>query len=145
MIIEGIKIAKEIQRELKEEIDLLKGRKPCLAFFFVGKNPASVIYVNNKMKACKEVGITTIKNEMPDTISESELILSIQELNQNKDVDGILVQLPLPPHIDVMRVTLSLNYKKDVDGLHPVNIREITLRANGRICSLYPSWNHDSI
>jgi methylenetetrahydrofolate dehydrogenase (NADP+)/methenyltetrahydrofolate cyclohydrolase len=127
MIIDGIKIAKDLQRELKEEIDLLQGRKPCLAFFLIGNNPASMVYVNNKMKACKVVGITTIKKEMPETILEEILIEEIHKLNQDPNVDGILVQLPLPDHIDVKRVTLALDHNKDVDGFHPMNVGKLYL------------------
>lgn len=127
MIIDGNKISKEIQKEVKEEVDSLPGRKPCLAFYLVGKNPASLIYVNNKIKACKEVGISTVKIEMPDTISEKELLDSIKGLNERKDVDGILVQLPLPSHIDVIRVTLAIDPDKDVDGFHPTNMGKLYL------------------
>lgn len=127
MIIDGNKISKEIQKEVKEEVDSLPGRKPCLAFYLVGKNPASLIYVDNKIKACKEVGISTVKIEMPDTISEKELLDSIKELNERKDVDGILVQLPLPSHIDVIRVTLAIDPDKDVDGFHPTNMGKLYL------------------
>jgi methylenetetrahydrofolate dehydrogenase (NADP+)/methenyltetrahydrofolate cyclohydrolase len=127
MIIDGNKVAKDLRQELKKEIDALTGRKPCLAFFLIGSNPASVIYVNNKMKACKEVGITTRKMEFPETILENDLIAEIQKLNQDKSVDGILVQLPIPGHIDVNRVTLALEYNKDVDGFHPMNIGKLYL------------------
>jgi methylenetetrahydrofolate dehydrogenase (NADP+) / methenyltetrahydrofolate cyclohydrolase len=127
MIIDGNMVSKEIQKEVKEEVDSLTGRKPCLAFYLVGKNPASLIYVNNKIKACKEVGISTLKIEMSDTISEKELLDSIKELNERKDVDGILVQLPLPSHIDVIRVTLAINPNKDVDGFHPTNMGKLYL------------------
>jgi methylenetetrahydrofolate dehydrogenase (NADP+)/methenyltetrahydrofolate cyclohydrolase len=86
-----------------------------------------VIYVNNKIKACKEVGITTLKIDLPETLSENELLQNIGALNRRKDVDGILVQLPLPAHINVNHVTLAIDPAKDVDGLHPINMGKLFL------------------
>lgn len=122
MIIDGKQIAEEIQGELKEQIDQLKGRKPCLAVILVGSNLASKIYVDRKAKACKKTGILSVKKELPDNISQSDLIQEIENLNQNPEVDGILVQLPLPPHIDSSKIISSILPSKDVDGFHPINV-----------------------
>lgn len=127
MIIDGGAIAQEIQSKIKKEIDYLKGRKPCLAVLLVGDHPASRIYVNRKTKACAAVGILSHRENLPSDISETRLLHQIRELNKNSEIDGILVQLPLPPHISVSQINLAIDPRKDVDGFHPINMGKILL------------------
>lgn len=122
MIIDGKKIAAEIQAEIKNEVDRIKGRKPCLAVILVGEHPPSQIYVSRKIQACGVVGILSRKIEMKVTDSEEKILNEIEKLNNDKAVDGILVQLPLPPHIDPSKITLAIDPNKDVDGFHPLNM-----------------------
>jgi len=123
-IIDGKKISLEIKDEVKNEVSKLteKGLKPCLAVILVGENPASQVYVRNKKKACEYVGIKSLSYELPDDISESKLLEIIDNLNKNSECNGILVQLPLPKHIDEEKVLLAIDPKKDVDGFHPYNV-----------------------
>ena len=129
-IIDGKKIAQDIRAELKTDIDKLKedGRGvPGLVAILVGEDPASQIYVRNKAKACDEVGIKT-KTETPDaTISEEELLSLIESYNKNKEYHGILVQLPLPKHINEDKVIEAILPKKDVDGFHPVSVGNLVI------------------
>ncbi|MBA3817037.1 MAG: bifunctional methylenetetrahydrofolate dehydrogenase/methenyltetrahydrofolate cyclohydrolase FolD [Parachlamydiaceae bacterium] len=125
MLIDGKAIAAQIQEELKLKISHIKARKPCLAVIIVGNNPASKIYVDRKTKACAEVGILSIRQELPASTSEQTLIQSIKQLNNNADVDGILIQLPLPAHINPLKITQIIDPAKDVDGLHPSNIGKL--------------------
>lgn len=127
MIIDGKKIADEIQQEIKEKIQQLNTRPPCLAVVLVGTHPPSQIYVNRKTQACQAVGIHSIKCELPETISEEMLLAKINELNENSNIDGILVQLPLPSHINPTRVTHFISPKKDVDGFNPYNVGKILI------------------
>lgn len=122
ILIDGKKVATEIQQELAEKISQLPGRKPCLAVVIVGEHPASQIYVKRKIQACSEVGIISICKKMSQTVSESELLHEIDHLNEDPAVDGILVQLPLPMHINVGMVIKKISPKKDVDGFHPMNV-----------------------
>lgn len=127
MLIDGKAIAAQIQQEIKEAVAKLPGRKPCLAVVIVGEHPPSQIYVSRKMKACGEVGITSIQRKLPNTISEKELLAEIEKLNVNDAIDGILVQLPLPPHINPLKITYHINPKKDVDGLNPYNVGKLLI------------------
>ncbi|MFQ5730048.1 MAG: tetrahydrofolate dehydrogenase/cyclohydrolase catalytic domain-containing protein [Waddliaceae bacterium] len=127
MIIDGKKIAQEIHNEIKEATEQLRGRKPCLAVIVVGDHPASKIYVRRKARGCEEVGIRSLQKDLPDSISEKELIQEIEQLNADPEVDGILVQLPLPKHINPSLVTSSIDPHKDVDGFHPVNVGKILI------------------
>ena len=123
-IIDGKAVAKEIQKEVREEVEGLKrrwGMAPGLAVVLVGDDPASHLYVKNKEKACKEVGIRSEEHLLPATISEKELLALIQSLNRDKDIHGILVQLPLPAHIRSEKVLEAVSPHKDIDGFHPVN------------------------
>ena len=126
-IIYGSELSLEIKEELKKEVDAIKGRKPCLAVILVGDNPASISYVKSKNKACVEVGIDYKEIDLDENISEEELINEIHKLNADDYVDGILVQLPLPKHMDKKRVLEQIDYKKDVDGLTPHNVGRFTL------------------
>ena len=129
-IIDGKKVAQDIRAELKTDIDKLKegGRGvPGLVAILVGEDPASQIYVRNKAKACNEVGIKT-KTETPDaSISEEELLSLIESYNNNKEYHGILVQLPLPKHINEDKVIEAISPKKDVDGFHPVSVGNLVI------------------
>jgi methylenetetrahydrofolate dehydrogenase (NADP+)/methenyltetrahydrofolate cyclohydrolase len=125
MLINGKVIAEEIYSELKSKISNIKHRKPCLAVIIVGENPASKIYVDRKTKACAEVGIKSIRIELPASTSESHLIQTIETLNRDPDVDGILVQLPLPMHLNPLKITQIIDPSKDVDGLHPSNVGKL--------------------
>lgn len=122
ILIDGKKVAGEIREELKAAISLLPGRPPCLAVVMLGNHPPSQIYVTRKIQACAEVGITSIKKHLPDTLTEAQLLREIELLNQDENIDGILVQLPLPMHINVAKVMQSISPLKDVDGFHPLNI-----------------------
>ncbi len=130
MIIDGKKVAQDIRAELKTDIDKLKegGRGvPGLIAILIGEDPASKIYVRNKAKACDEVGIKT-KTETPDaTISEKELLSLIESYNKNKEYHGILVQLPLPKHINEDKVIETVSPQKDVDGFHPVSVGNLVI------------------
>lgn len=127
MILDGKAIATQIQRELAEMIGSLSGRKPCLAVLLVGNNPASHIYVNRKTKACADVGMTSLKFEFPSSITEKTLLAEIEKCNRDPHIDGILVQLPLPPQINVTKVTRAIHPEKDVDGFHPINVGKLLI------------------
>lgn len=127
MIIDGKKTAAVIRDRIQEAVEHIKGRKPALAFILVGENPASVSYIRMKKKRCKEVGIISIDKEFPDTLSEEELLNEIEKLNADPNVDGILVQLPLPFHIRQEVVLEAVNPQKDVDGFHPMNMGRLLL------------------
>lgn len=134
MIIDGKKVAEEIQQEIKEKIAQLTTRSPCLAVILVGNHPPSQIYVNRKTQACEAVGIHSIKHELPESISEEDLLTKVRELNEDPNVDGILVQLPLPHHINPMRITHFISPDKDVDGFNPYNVGKILIgETNGFI------------
>lgn len=126
-LIDGKKVAQEIQTDIAYKISQLKGRKPGLAVILVGENPASQSYVRSKKKACASTGMVSIGIELPSSISQSDLIKEIEKLNRDPNVDGILVQLPLPPHIDEQAITAAIDPNKDVDGFHPVNVGKMLL------------------
>lgn len=127
MIIDGTAIARQIQEEIKHTIENLPGREPCLAVILVGSHPPSQIYVKRKIEACKEVGILSIKRELPPTISEEHLLQEVDQLNKDPEVDGILVQLPLPKQINPMNVINRIDPSKDVDGFHPINVGKLMI------------------
>jgi methylenetetrahydrofolate dehydrogenase (NADP+)/methenyltetrahydrofolate cyclohydrolase len=131
MLIDGKAIAHEIQEELKKKIHSLQGRKPGLAFILVGENPASQFYVRAKQKACASVGIVSTIAALPKTIAETDLIKQIDRLNRDPSIDGILVQLPLPPHIDETKITSAIDPAKDVDAFHPLNMGKLLLGEEG--------------
>lgn len=138
MIIDGVQIAEAIQKEIKEEIDKLPGRKPCLAVILIGDNPASKIYVSRKTKACEATGILSIQITLPVSTSEIELVQEIEKLNQNAIVDGILVQLPLPPHITASKIIQAICPSKDVDGFHPINLGKLLIGESDGFISCTP-------
>ena len=132
-LIDGKAISKQIRDELREEVTLLKekGFLPCLAVIQVGKDPASCVYVNNKKKACEYIGIDSLSYEVEETITEETLLDLIAELNQNEKVNGILVQLPLPKHIDENKILLAIDPMKDVDGFHPETVGNMCIGTKG--------------
>ena len=130
MILDGKKIANDIKEEIKIEVSsfVKKGnKKPHLAAILVGNNGASETYVNAKVKACKFVGFTSTLIRFDNEVAESELIEKIKEINNNNDIDGLIVQLPLPRHIDDTKIIESITPEKDVDGFHPTNIGRMVL------------------
>jgi methylenetetrahydrofolate dehydrogenase (NADP+)/methenyltetrahydrofolate cyclohydrolase len=123
-IIDGKKISAEIKSEIKAETALLlkeKGIKPGLAFILVGEDPASKVYVRSKGRACDELGFHSVTETLSSDVTENELLGYIDRFNNDEQIHGILVQLPLPKHINEQNVIESINYKKDVDGFHPQN------------------------
>lgn len=129
-IIDGKKIASEIKAELKFKIDQLKAQRksvPGLVAILVGENPASQIYVASKSKACQEIGMKTKVEKLPSTLSEKELISVIEKYNTDIEYHGILVQLPLPKHINENKVIETISPKKDVDGFHPISIGNLVI------------------
>lgn len=124
ILIDGKKVSRELKAEIKKEVDdiLRSGRKrPHLAAILVGNNPASRAYVGSKVKSCEEVGFNSTLVELPEEVTQEELLAEVRKLNENPDIDGFIVQLPLPGHLDEVSVNLAIDYKKDVDGFHPVN------------------------
>lgn len=123
-------MAKQVKSEIKSEVrKLLKdgGKAPHLAAVLVGSDPASEAYVRNKIRSCENVGFESTLIRKKETVTEEELLEIIHSLNENDDIDGFIVQLPLPDHIDESRITLAIDPKKDVDGFHPVNIGRMTI------------------
>lgn len=124
-LIDGKSLANKIHAGVASQVSKLKEEKniiPGLAVILVGDNPASHAYVKMKAKACKEVGFYSIVHEMPSTITQEEVIATIEMMNQNPRIDGILVQLPLPKHIDTTKILEVIDPRKDVDGFHPYNV-----------------------
>lgn len=137
-ILDGKKISHDIQEELRPRIETLrtKRRTPALAVVLVGEDPASQIYVRNKIKACQSLGITSIDLTPPETSSTEDLLAVIQQLNDNPAVDGILVQSPLPKQIDESRILLAVDPSKDADGFHPFNVGNLVAnRPAPRACT----------
>ncbi len=124
-IIDGKALSAAVKEEVKAEVLQLEarfGRRPCLVVIIVGENPASQVYVRNKVKAAEFTGIESRQVELPASVSEEELLETIKGLNDDPSVDGILVQLPLPKHIDEEKVIDAIAREKDVDGFHPGNV-----------------------
>ena len=137
-IIDGKKISQEIKDELKERVAALKekGVEVTLAVIQVGSNPASTVYVGNKKKACAYVGIKSLAYELPEETTEAELLELVEKLNKDDSVNGILVQLPLPKHIDENKVLLRILPEKDVDGFHPYNVGLLSIgKADLKACT----------
>ncbi len=131
-IIDGKTIAQTIRQEVAQKVQLRleQGKRaPGLAVILVGANPASQIYVGSKRRACEEVGFISRSYDLPDTTSEAELLKLIDDLNQDTQIDGILVQLPLPAGIDNVKVIERIHPDKDVDGFHPYNVGRLCQRA----------------
>lgn len=130
-ILDGKKIAAELRATIKAEVDTLLSQgktRPGLAVILVGENPASQVYVRNKKNACKEVGFNDIAYDLPASTTQNDLLKLIDELNQRADVHGILVQLPLPEHINPETIIERIDPRKDVDGFHPYNVGRLATR-----------------
>lgn len=132
-IIDGKLISGQIKDELREKTALLKekGIEVTLAVILVGEDPASQVYVRNKKKACEYIGFRSLSYELPTETTQDELLKLIDELNGRKDVDGILVQMPLPKHIDEKNVINAISPSKDVDGFHPMNVGALCIGEKG--------------
>lgn len=132
-IIDGKKISDNIKSEIRQKVDEYKSRgiEITLAVIQVGNNPASTVYVRNKKKACEFVGIRSLSYEIPEETTEEELLALIKELNERADVNGILLQLPLPNHIDEDKMLLAIAPEKDVDGFHPMNFGALCVGKPG--------------
>ena len=132
-LIDGKRISQEIKDELKAEVAALaqQGKTASLAVVQVGADPASSVYVRNKKNACAYIGIGSESYELPEETTEEELLALIQELNQKEEVHGILVQLPLPAHIDEEKVILAIDPSKDVDGFHPQSAGALMIGSKG--------------
>lgn len=129
-LLDGNFISKQIKQELAEEVKSFVAkdfRPPHLAVIIVGEKPASQIYVRNKIKSCQQVGIKSTHIELDENISQSELLLKIKSLNNDDDLDGFIVQLPLPKHISEQAIIEAISPNKDVDGFHPVNIGKLVI------------------
>ena len=134
-ILDGVRVRDAIQNECRPRIAALR-RPPGLAVVLVGHDPASEIYVRGKVKACAELGIYSEKLTPPDTISTAGLLAIVEELNSRPEIDGILVQMPLPPQVDSKKVLLAVLPEKDVDGFHPCNIGNlVTGRPGPKSCT----------
>jgi methylenetetrahydrofolate dehydrogenase (NADP+) / methenyltetrahydrofolate cyclohydrolase len=134
-ILDGTRIAQEIRGEVASEVKLMiaAGVRPGLAVVLVGHNPASEIYVRGKVKACEEVGIYSEKFTPPESATTADLLALIEDLNRRDEIDGILVQLPLPPHVDAKKVLLAVDPAKDVDGFHPMNVGFLSTQRPGLV------------
>ncbi len=128
-IINGKEIAKQTRESLKKEVDELKrkGITPKLAVIMVGDNQASKVYIKNKSKACQEVGVEYEEHILDKNTTQKELLDLIEKLNNNKEINGILLQSPLPSHLDIQEAFQTIDYKKDVDGFHPMNVGKLAL------------------
>lgn len=129
-ILDGKRTSNDIKDEIAKEVEKIKnrgGKVPHLAAIIVGKDGASLTYVNAKVKSCQQVGFESSLYRLPHTVSELELLDKIEELNQNDDIDGFIVQLPLPPQIDTQKVLMAVDPDKDVDGFHPANFGKMSL------------------
>ena len=133
IIIDGKRISQEIKDELKDKVEALKavGKKAALAVVQVGNDPASCVYVNNKKKACAYIGIESLSYELEEETTEEELLELIKRLNEDEKVHGILVQLPLPKHINEDKIIQANKTKKDVDGFHPENVGKLVIGEKG--------------
>lgn len=130
-LIDGTEIAKTIRGEIKKEVDEMNekfGKSPGLATVLVGSRKDSQAYVKMKKKACKKAGIASFGHDLPEDISQKELLKIVTDLNANPDVNGILVQLPLPEHIDDEEILGAVSLEKDVDGFHPINIGRLSMK-----------------
>ncbi|MGB6129972.1 MAG: bifunctional methylenetetrahydrofolate dehydrogenase/methenyltetrahydrofolate cyclohydrolase FolD [Psychrilyobacter sp.] len=140
-IIDGKKVSADIKEEIKIEIEKITEsgqRAPGLAVIIVGENPASKVYVNSKAKTCNALGMYSEKHVLDAEITEEELLKLIEGLNNKEKIDGILVQLPLPKHIDEDKIIEAIKPEKDVDGFHPINLGKLVIGKNGfKSCTPY--------
>jgi methylenetetrahydrofolate dehydrogenase (NADP+)/methenyltetrahydrofolate cyclohydrolase len=131
-ILDGVAAAKAIRQEITEKVAKLRN-KPGLATLLVGDDAGSRSYVNGKHRDCSQVGINSIRVELPESVSQAELLKEIDNLNRSKDCSGFIIQLPLPAHIDASKVLSAIDPDKDADGLHPVNLGKLVLSQTGII------------
>jgi methylenetetrahydrofolate dehydrogenase (NADP+)/methenyltetrahydrofolate cyclohydrolase len=134
-ILDGTRIASDIRAEVAAEVRTLSaaGVRPGLGVVLVGHNPASEIYVRGKVKASEEVGIYSETQKPPESVTTAELLAIIEELNRRDDIDGILVQLPLPPQVDAKKILMAVDPAKDVDGFHPLNVGLLSTQGPGLV------------
>lgn len=134
-LLNGNEIRDQIKAEVVRELEQLRaaGIRPGLSVILVGNDPASEIYTRNKAKTCQDLGMYSERIELPSSITTEELLARIQELNHRDEVDGILVQLPLPAHVDAKRVLLAVDPAKDVDGFHPINVGNLVTGRPGLV------------
>src|SRR5580704_4308387 len=134
-ILDGVKIASEIRAEVAAEVKTLAsaGMRPGLAVVLVGHNPASEIYVRGKVKSSEEVGLYSEKHTPPESATTEQLLALVNDLNRRDEIDGILVQLPLPPQVDSKRILLAVDPAKDVDGFHPMNVGFLSTQRPGLV------------
>jgi methylenetetrahydrofolate dehydrogenase (NADP+)/methenyltetrahydrofolate cyclohydrolase len=135
IILDGTRIAQDIRSEVAAEVKTMAaaGVRPGLAVVLVGHNPASEIYVRGKVKACEEDGLYSEKLTPPESATTAELLRIVEDLNRRDDIDGILVQLPLPAHVDSKKVLMAVDPAKDVDGFHPVNVGFLSTQRRGLV------------
>src|SRR5262252_5013296 len=135
IVLDGTKIAQEIRSEVAQQVKPMAaaGIRPGLAVVLVGHNPASEIYVRGKVKACEEVGMYSEKLTPPESVTTGELLDVVEDLNRRDDIDGILVQLPLPSQVDSKKVLLAVDPAKDVDGFHPMNVGFLSTQRPGLV------------
>ena len=134
-IIDGKKTSADIRLEIKDKVEEIKekgGKIPHLAAILVGTDGASETYVNFKVKDCEQVGFKSTLKRFDDTITEEELLKAVEDINNDPDIDGLIVQLPIPDHISVQKVTDRIRPEKDVDGFHPINV--------GRMAKSLPAY-----
>ena len=130
LLLDGKKLADELKIEIAKEVESLKasgGKTPHLAAILVGNDGGSLTYVGHKVKSCEQVGFKSSLLHFDDTVTEEFLLAEVKKLNEDADIDGFIVQLPLPKHINPDKVIMSIDPKKDVDGFHPVNVGKVTL------------------
>jgi len=134
-ILQGNNLAAEIRAEVAAEVKAMAaaGVRPGLAVVLAGRNPASEVYVRGKVKSSDEVGIYSEKHTLPDTVTSAELLALVEDLNHRDEIDGILVQLPLPPQVDAKKVLLAVDPAKDVDGFHPMNVGYLSTQRPGLV------------
>ena len=131
-VLDGVAAAKVIRHEVSQAVAKLKN-KPGLATVLVGEDPGSRSYVNGKHRDCSQVGINSIRIELPQNVSQAELLKEIDDLNRSNECSGYIVQLPLPSHIDTNKVLSAIDPDKDADGLHPINLGKLVLSQSGVI------------
>jgi methylenetetrahydrofolate dehydrogenase (NADP+)/methenyltetrahydrofolate cyclohydrolase len=140
-IIDGKLISSQIKEEIRFEVEKLKQEKgitPGLAFILVGEDPASKVYVKSKGKACEQLGFYSITKTLPEETTEKTLLDQIKKFNKDKNIHGILVQLPVPDHIEEQKIIDAIDYRKDVDGFHPQNIGRLVTGSRSFIpCTPY--------
>jgi methylenetetrahydrofolate dehydrogenase (NADP+)/methenyltetrahydrofolate cyclohydrolase len=134
-ILDGVKLANEIKAEAAEEVRQLAadGMRPGLAAVLVGHDPASEVYVRNKVKSCEQLGIYSEKITPPESVTTDEMLALVDDLNNRDEIDGILVQLPLPKQVDAKKVLLAVSPEKDVDGFHPMNVGYLSTQRPGLV------------